>query len=326
MGIDKPTSLSSSPLKHEGADGLAAWLDDLPEELSGHTEVLHRLVASVDTDPRVRALQIQGSLGRGTGDRHSDLDLGMIVTDEVWPAIVDEVPALVHELGDVVDEYYQFVPSPESPDMFRAWAQFASGIQLDLMVIPNAGLMGSGPDGRTLIDHDGVLFKSDHPMRVAQPADIAKWAFLCWQNLAETMKYLERDRPLAAAEWLDSARQATISCWAAAHSVEYAGYANVAAVKLGISCPWPEGLEETYPTPETRAVWVSAVALAHLQAQTDLLLNERLGIPSRPLAGWLMDRLEALEAALPRPDNQPDRHSRSGSDSEAQRPSPSPPD
>ena len=267
--------------------------------MAGHVAILRRLLSEAQRDPRVRALQIQGSIGRGTADRHSDLDLGMVVTDDAWPVLVDEMAALVHRLGEVVDDYYQYVPGPESPDMFRAWAHFAGGFQLDLMVLPGSRLMGSGPDGRTLIDHDGVLLRTDHPMRVAQPVDIAKWAFLCWQNLAETVKYLERDRPVAAAEWLNSARQATISCWAAAHGVEYAGYANVAAARLGISCPWPAGLEKTYATPEPDSVSASAAALAQLQAQTDLLLSDRLGIPSRPLAGWVMERLEALRAALP---------------------------
>jgi hypothetical protein len=312
-------------LKPEQTDGLAAWLDDLPEELASHAQVLRRLLAEAEADPRMRALQVQGSIGRGTADRHSDLDLGMVVTDDAWPVLVDEMAALVHRLGEVVDDYYQFVPSTESPDMFRAWAHFAGGFQLDLMVLPGSRLMGSGPDGRTLIDHDGVLLRTDHPMRVAQPSDIAKWAFLCWQNLAETLKYLERDRPVAAAEWLNSARQATISCWAAAHGVEYAGYANVAAARLGISCPWPVGLEKTYATLEPDAVAASAVALAQLQAQTDLLLSHRLGIPSRPFASWVMERLEALAVAPPRSGSRLGPRSRRETAREGGRRSPPPP-
>jgi hypothetical protein len=242
----------------------------------------------------VRALQIQGSVGRGTADKHSDLDLGLVVTDEAWPAFAEEVPPLVHRLGTVVDDYYQFVPDPENPEVFRAWALLPDGIQIDLLLMPSAMLLGSGPDGRTLLDRDGRLVRTDHPMRVPNRVDIAKWAFLCWQNLAESVKYLERGRPAAAAEWLNSARQATISCWAAAHGLEYAGYANVAAARLGVNAPWPDGLEKTYPIPESRAVLAATTALADLQARTDSMLSELLAIPPRPLATWVVDRLKTL--------------------------------
>ena len=122
-----------------------------------------------------------------------------------------------------------------------------------------------------------------------------------WEQRAEAGKYLGVDRPLADAEWLKSARQATISCWAAAHGVEYAGYANVAAARLGVTCPWPDGLERTYSRPEAGAVLASAKALADLQDQTDVLLDQLLAIPPRPLARWVLDRLKALEAAHPSP-------------------------
>ena len=303
----------------------AGWLDDLPAALADHVVILRRALAEAEHDPRVRGLQVQGSIGRGTADRHSDLDLGMVITDDAWPSFVDVMPALVHRLGEIVDDYYQFVPGPESPEVFRAWALFPGGIQLDLLLMPSALLVGSGPDGRTLLDRDARLLRTDHPMRVAESTDIAKWAFLCWQNLAESVKYLERDRSLAAAEWLSSARQATISCWAAAHGLEYAGYANVVAARLGISCPWPDGLEKTYPTPEPRAVLASAAALAHLQARTDSMLSQRLAIPSRPLARWVMDRLEALGAAPPLPGSRPGRRSRPGTGPAARRRSQTPP-
>src|SRR5207249_9838338 len=102
-------------------------------------------------------------------------------------------------------------------------------IQLDLLLIPASRVLGSGPDGRTLFDRDGILARTDHPMRLSEPAAVADWAFLAWQNLTEVAKYAERGRPAAAAEWLNSARQATISCWAAAPGGDDEWFACVAA-------------------------------------------------------------------------------------------------
>jgi hypothetical protein len=289
---------------------MAAWLDQLPPELGPHVLILRRMLSQTESDPRMRALQVQGSIGRGTGDRLSDLDVGLVVVDEAWPAITEEMPTFVRTLGDLVDEHYSFLPNNEAPEVFRAWAQFPEGIQMDLLLLPTSKLLGSGPDGRTLLDHDRRLQRTDHPMRLSDPDAIAKWAFLAWQNLTEVAKYLERGLPVAACEWLSSARQATISCWAAAHGVEYAGFANVAAARLGVSAPWPGGLEQAYPPPEPAAVLAAALALAGVQTRADALLAIQLAIPPRPLAAWVRSRLDLLGSTPPGADIQLDRHSR----------------
>ncbi len=118
-----------------------AWLDALPEALVAHGSTLRSALGEVEGDPRLIALQVQGSIGRGTGDRHSDLDLGLVVSEAAWPAIVDEIPNFVRRLGDVIDEHYQFVPSAAAPEMYRAWAQYENGVQLDLMVLPSTRLL-----------------------------------------------------------------------------------------------------------------------------------------------------------------------------------------
>jgi hypothetical protein len=288
---------------------MAAWLDELPPELGTHVMILRRMLGETESDSRLRALQVQGSIGRGTGDRLSDLDVGLVVVDDAWPAITDEMPAFVRKLGDIVDDHYSFLPTAETPEVFRVWAQFPDGIQLDLLLLPATRLLGSGPDGRTLMDRDGRLLRTDHPMRLSDPTAIATWAFLAWQNLTEVAKYLDRGLAVAAAEWLSSARQETISCWAAANGVEYAEFTDVAAARLGISVPWPEGLEHAYPLPEHAAVLAAAVALAEVQARADAMLARSLGIPPRPLAGWVRARLERLRSAPPSPDNQLARRS-----------------
>jgi hypothetical protein len=275
----------------------AGWLDTLPDELAAHVRILRRAVAEAKADPRIRALQVQGSVGRGTADRLSDLDVGLVVDVAAWPVIADDLPAAVNRLGQVVDDYYQFVPGAEVPDIFRAWAQFADGVQLDMLVLPTTRLLGSGPDGRTLYDPDGILLRTDHPARLTDAGTVAKWAFVCWGALAEVAKFLERGRAVAAAEWLSPGRQATISCWAAAHGLDYAAYSNVVAGRLGLSCPWPDGLELTYPTPDLDSVLSAALALADLQDRVDALLAERLGIPPRPLAGWARMELDRLRSA-----------------------------
>lgn len=287
----------------EGSPDLSAsWIDDMPPELAAHAAILRRMVDACGADSRMRALQVQGSIGRGTGDALSDIDVGVVVAEVAWPAICAEIPAFVRGLGEVLDHYQHFLPDQGDPGSLKAWAQFPSGIQLDLLVLPASRLLGSGPDGRNLFDRDHLLMPTDHPMRVSEQAEVAKWAFLAWHDLSEVAKYVQRGQTLAAAEWLNSARQATISCWAAAHGVEYAGFANVAAARLGVIAPWPDGIEETYAGPDAGAILAAASALARLQEAADAILETRLGIRRRPLPAWVREQLELLRQELPIPD------------------------
>lgn len=282
----------------------------MPEDMAGHVRILRLAIDAVKNDSRMMALQVQGSVGRGTADCYSDLDLGLVVHEGAWPSIAEDVPAMVRRWGEVVDDRQHLLPNADLPDALRAWAQFANGIQLDLLVLPATRFLGSGPDGRTLFDPEGIILPSDHPQRVAGAETVAGWASVCWHALTETAKYLERGRPVAAAEWLYPARQATISCWAAAHGLEFAAFPNVMAAQLGVSCPWPVGLEKTYSVPEPQAVLNAARDLADLQVRTDALLEARLGIKPRPLAGWMSSRLAALQAAPSRQGSPPVRRSR----------------
>ncbi|TAK12856.1 MAG: nucleotidyltransferase domain-containing protein [Anaerolineae bacterium] len=49
---------------------------------SQHKALLHAVVDHYNDDPRVLAIVVFGSLGRGTWDKYSDIDLDIILTDE----------------------------------------------------------------------------------------------------------------------------------------------------------------------------------------------------------------------------------------------------
>jgi predicted nucleotidyltransferase len=61
-------------------------MESMNDELPGtphHRQILRALVAAYADDPRVRAIIVFGSLGRGNWDAYSDLDLDVITTDDV---------------------------------------------------------------------------------------------------------------------------------------------------------------------------------------------------------------------------------------------------
>ena len=68
--------------------------------------VLGRAVALLSDDPRVEAVILTGSLGRGQGDRWSDIDLGAVIknADEVG-TVTEEWEALAYREWPVVHHY-----------------------------------------------------------------------------------------------------------------------------------------------------------------------------------------------------------------------------
>ncbi|HVD00790.1 MAG TPA: hypothetical protein VNG93_06545 [Candidatus Dormibacteraeota bacterium] len=303
----------------------SAWLDRLPADLTEHGRVLRALIAAARADGRIRALQVQGSVGRGEADRHSDLDLGVLLEAEGWEAAAVLIQGMIAGLGPIVDSHIELLPSPHDPRMLRAWAQLDSGIQVDLLALPADGRLGSGPDGRTLHDPDRLVMRTDHPERLTAPVQVERWSFLSWHALADAAKAYERGRLVLAAELLNPSRQALVSCWGAAHGVDYAGYANVVAGGLGVSSPWLEGLELTYAHPEAAELRAALLQLAELQARTDELIAERMGVRPRPLGGWVRERLARLPAEPPSRGTRPAPGSRRGRRAGAPRRPPAPP-
>ena len=64
--------------------------------------VLNRFVAACQSDERVVAAFLGGSYARGTADGYSDLDLGLITTDEAYEDFVAQREAFIRQLGEPV--------------------------------------------------------------------------------------------------------------------------------------------------------------------------------------------------------------------------------
>ncbi len=61
---------------------------------AAHQALLEAVVAHYTDDPRVLALSVFGSLGRGNWDEYSDLDLDVVLADEIQVDVQSEVEAL----------------------------------------------------------------------------------------------------------------------------------------------------------------------------------------------------------------------------------------
>ncbi len=78
-----------------------------------HQAVLHAVVEHYHDDPRILAVCVFGSLGRGNWDRYSDLDLDIVVADDVTIRIEDELRGLCDALGAVGERAALVIPDGE---------------------------------------------------------------------------------------------------------------------------------------------------------------------------------------------------------------------
>jgi predicted nucleotidyltransferase len=61
--------------------------------------ILHRFVSACQADERVILAFLSGSFARGSADPHSDLDFGLLTTDEAFESFTAQKEAFIHRLG-----------------------------------------------------------------------------------------------------------------------------------------------------------------------------------------------------------------------------------
>jgi hypothetical protein len=62
------------------------WISRFPRSVAPQAAALLRLLEAVEADPRIRALEIRGSIPPGAADEHSDLDTRLWLADDEYEA------------------------------------------------------------------------------------------------------------------------------------------------------------------------------------------------------------------------------------------------
>ncbi len=240
----------------------ARWIDDLPPDLGRHAEVLRRLLKDARDDERVRILVVGCSIGRGVADEHSDIDALVAVVPDAWPDYVDDLTALLRRLGGVVDSSHKRV-TPSGGDQYElAWALFADGVQLELVLARAQDKVRPRRDWIVLHDPDGRV-KERQPDRYATLDEVREWAYDGWSTLLLCAKYLTRGSLWEANETLHGARTRAWRLWAAARQIPDPQY-GLTAVLDSVDPSPPPGIEATHAPLEQAALASAALACADL--------------------------------------------------------------
>lgn len=112
--------------------------------------------AAFESDQRVLAAWLEGSLGAGEGDAWSDVDLHLAVVDEAFDSFIEPVEALLGRIGTVVA--YLDIPLPGGR-LIPATITVGDDLSRIDLVVQQRSRVASWPrraPGRFLFDRDAV--------------------------------------------------------------------------------------------------------------------------------------------------------------------------
>jgi len=270
------------------------WLRSLPKELAPHREVMLGLLREAERDPGIRVLVVGCSIGRGAADELSDVDAMYAVVGTAWNDALRESAGVVRRIGDVIDMHQQIIDpaNRELPPYQHTFAQYASGVQLDLVVALARERQAPRPDWIVLYDPDGRIVGEARSM-AATEENVRQWMHVALVHLSACAKYLTRGSLWEANAQLDAARAELWRLWAVAERIADPQY-GLTAVLDAPDAPMPENIEDTVAALDRRALRSAAMICGELLVWTwpraiSTVATADLAMP--PLAEWVLRQL-----------------------------------
>lgn len=270
------------------------WLRSLQKELAPHREVMLGLLREAERDPGIRVLVVGCSIGRGAADELSDIDAMYGVAAAGWQDAVRESAALVRRIGDLIDMYQQIIEPADRalPAYQHTFAQYATGVQIDLVLAVARERQAPRPDWVVLYDPDERI-TGDARASAATEEQVRQWMYVALVHLSMCAKYLTRGSLWEAQAQLDATRAELWRLWGAAERIADPQY-GLTAVLDAPDCPMPENIEASVGSLDRRALRSAALSCGDLLVWTwpraiSAVATADLAMP--PLAEWVLRQL-----------------------------------
>jgi predicted nucleotidyltransferase len=155
-----------------------------------HQDVINRFVAACQADERVVAATLYGSYARGVADAYSDLDLGLLTTDEAYEDFVAGREAFIRLLGEPV-----FLEDFDLPHI--VFFIFPDGTEVELSLGRESQFNHNhGGPYTVLLDKKNILagavFPRRHPTQAEQCETLRRLVFWFWHDLSHFIAALGR--------------------------------------------------------------------------------------------------------------------------------------
>jgi len=257
-----------------------------------HQDVLNRFVAACQTDERIIAATLYGSHARGVADAYSDLDLGLITTDEAYEDFVAGREAFIRLLGEPL-----FLEDFDLPHM--VFCIFSGGIEVELS-FGRESQFNHNHDGlyEVLLDKKdiltGAVFSRRRPTQAEQRETLRRLIYWFWHDLSHFIAALGRGQLWWAHGQLEELRRYCVNLERLRHNfaAEADGYDKV---EQAISIEQLSPLQATCCPLEPRAMLQAALVLVRFyrEAAPSLARTHNISYPST-LDRVMSERLEKL--------------------------------
>lgn len=259
--------------------------------------VIGRFVAACRDDARIVAATLYGSHARGEADEHSDLDLGLVTTDEAYEDFLAGRDDFIRLLGAPL-----LVEDFGSPDV--VFFILSDGTEVEL-AFGNESRLGPehGVPYRVLLDKTGILAGAEFPRRGSteeeQIETLRQQIYWFWHDLSHFTKALARGQLWWACGQLQVLRRCCVNLARLRHNFADPDVGEDPYFKIEQSLPPGElsPLETTFGSMDERALFDAALTLVtfYRVVAPPLAQNHSIAYPAE------LDRLMVARLEMARP-------------------------
>jgi predicted nucleotidyltransferase len=157
--------------------------------------VRQRILELAQSDPRVTAGALTGSMAFGGGDRWSDIDVAFGIAEGITPeAVLDDwTQVLEREFGVLAHFDLRYGSS-----VYRVFL-LPSGLEVDVAATPGEDFGARGPNFR-------ALFGPTQQVEARPQPNASSLTGLCWHHVLHARACIERQKPWQAEYWISAMR------------------------------------------------------------------------------------------------------------------------
>jgi hypothetical protein len=265
------------------------------EQLPHHEVVINRFVTACQADERVVATTLYGSHARGATDAYSDLDLGLITTDESYEAFCAEREAFIRHLGEPLFQ----------EDFGSASSVFfilADGTEGEL-AIGRASQFDQLHDEpyKVLLDKQNILagavFRPAEPDSAGQTETLRRLIYWFWHDFSHFITAMGRGQLWWAQGQLEIVRRICVNLARLHHNFAdpYAGAEDFFKVEQALPVARLTPLETTFCAMEAAAMLEAGRTILHFYQELAPALARAHGIPyPAALEQVMVERLKKM--------------------------------
>jgi len=254
--------------------------------------IIDHFVAACQADARVVAAFLRGSYASGTADAYSDLDLGLITTDEAYEDLITGREAFIRLLGEPL-----FLETFDLPNVVFFF--FSDGTEGELSIGRTSDFNQINRGAyRTLLDKTGILagavFTGHEPAQAEQLEAARRLIAWYWHDLSHFITALGRGQLWWAQGQLEDLRRYCVNLARLRHnfSTEAEGYEKV---EQALPVEQLSPFQETYGPLEDKAMLQACLIITRFYQNLARFLARTHSIPyPQGLERVMLDRLEQL--------------------------------